>query len=148
MRGIWNSKETSWRQMFVMCRSDGSQWPAKQQNTSSSSSRCHLVSAGSVIYRHFSTFSPVFVAVFTTAIALCFRNSARDARCFCGGKCRHNSVENDYCGGKPGLSLPSLILTLSLTANPNPKDVPKPNPNPTDPTNRNQLTTNPSLPPQ
>jgi len=25
MRGIWNSKETSWRQMFVMCRSDGSQ---------------------------------------------------------------------------------------------------------------------------
>ena len=24
--------------MFVMCRSDGSQWPAKQQNTSSSSS--------------------------------------------------------------------------------------------------------------
>jgi len=23
---------------FVMCRSDGSQWPAKQQNTSSSSS--------------------------------------------------------------------------------------------------------------
>ena len=33
MWGIWNSKETSWRQMFVMCRSDGSQWPAKQQNT-------------------------------------------------------------------------------------------------------------------
>ena len=32
MRGIWNSKETSWRQMFVMCLSDGSQWPAKQQN--------------------------------------------------------------------------------------------------------------------
>ena len=36
MRGIWNSKETSWRQMFAMCRSDGSQWPAKQQNASSS----------------------------------------------------------------------------------------------------------------
>jgi len=30
---IINSKETSWRQMFVMCLSAGSQWPAKQQNT-------------------------------------------------------------------------------------------------------------------
>ena len=30
MRGIWNSKETS---CDVMCLSDGSQWPAKQQNT-------------------------------------------------------------------------------------------------------------------
>jgi len=27
--------------MFVMCCSDGSQWPAKQQNTSSSSPSCH-----------------------------------------------------------------------------------------------------------
>jgi len=33
MQGIWNSKETSWRQMSVMCLSDGSQWSAKQQNT-------------------------------------------------------------------------------------------------------------------
>jgi len=33
MWGIWNSKETSWRQMSVMCLSDGCQWPAKQQNT-------------------------------------------------------------------------------------------------------------------
>jgi len=63
------------------------------------------------------------------------------ARCFCGSKCRHNSIKNDYCGGKPGLSPPSLILTLTL--NPNPKDVTKPNP--TDPTNPNRLTTNPSL---
>jgi len=42
---------------------------------------------------------------------------------FCGGKCCHNSIENDYCGGKPGLSPPPLILTLTLTLNPNPKDV-------------------------
>ena len=28
MRGIRNSKETSWRQMSVMCLSDGSHWPA------------------------------------------------------------------------------------------------------------------------
>ena len=28
MRGLRNSKETSWRQMFVMCLSDGSHWPA------------------------------------------------------------------------------------------------------------------------
>ena len=28
MRGIQNSKETSWRQMSVMCLSDGSHWPA------------------------------------------------------------------------------------------------------------------------
>ena len=33
-----------------------------------------LLSAGSVIYRHFSTFSPVFAAVFTAAIATCYRN--------------------------------------------------------------------------
>jgi len=30
--------------MFVMCRSDGSQWPAKQQNTSSiSETRLHIL---------------------------------------------------------------------------------------------------------
>jgi len=29
--------------MFMMCRSDGSQWPAKQQNTSSSSSSSSIV---------------------------------------------------------------------------------------------------------
>jgi len=28
MRGIRNSKETSWRQMYVMCLTDGSHWPA------------------------------------------------------------------------------------------------------------------------
>ena len=28
MRGIRNSEETSWRQMSVMCLSDGSHWPA------------------------------------------------------------------------------------------------------------------------
>ena len=28
MRGIGNNKETSWRQMSVMCLSDGSHWPA------------------------------------------------------------------------------------------------------------------------
>jgi len=28
MRGIRNSKEMSWRQMSVMCLSDGSRWPA------------------------------------------------------------------------------------------------------------------------
>ena len=39
MRGIRNSKETSWRQMSVMCPSDGSHWPAttaeyqKKKNT-------------------------------------------------------------------------------------------------------------------
>jgi len=64
------------------------------------------------------------------------------ARYFCGGKCRHNSIENDYFGGKPGLSPPPLILTLILTLNPNPMDVTKPNPNPTDPPNPNRLTTN------
>ena len=37
------------------------------------------------------------------------------ARCFCGGKWRHNSIENGYCGSKPGLSLLPLILTLTLT---------------------------------
>jgi len=42
-----------------------------------------------------------------------------DARCICSGKCRHNSIENDYCGGKPGLSPSPLILTLTLTLNPN-----------------------------
>jgi len=71
-----------------------------------------------------------------------------NARCFCGGNCRHNSSEYDYCGGKPGLSLLPLILTLTLTLNPNPKDDIKPKPNPTDPTHPNRLTTNPSLPPQ
>ena len=57
--------------------------------------------------------------------------------CFCGGKYRHNSTENDYCGGKPGLSPTPLMLTLTLTLNTNPKDVTKPNPNPTDPTDPN-----------
>ena len=33
------------------------------------------------------------------------------AQCFCSGKCRHSSIKNDYCSGKPGLSLPPLILT-------------------------------------
>jgi len=66
----------------------------------------------------------------------------------CGGKCYHSSIENDYCGGKPGLSPLPLIITLTLTLNPNPKDVTKPNPNPADPTNPNQLTTNPSISPQ
>jgi len=70
------------------------------------------------------------------------------ARCFCSGKCHHNSIENDYCGGKQGLSLPLLILTLTLNLNPNHKDVTKPNSNSTDLTNPNRLTTNPSLPPQ
>jgi len=55
----------------------------------------------------------------------------------CGGKCRHNSIKNDYCGSKPGLSLPPLMLTLTLTLNPNPQDLTKPNLNPTDPTNLN-----------
>ena len=35
--------------------------------------------------------------------------------------------KNDYCGGKPGLSLPPLILTGTKTLNPNPKDVTKTN---------------------
>jgi len=58
----------------------------------------------------------------------------------CGGKCRHNGIENDYCGGKAGLSPPPLILTLTLTLNPNSNDVTKPNPNRKDP-NPNRLTT-------
>jgi len=70
--------------------------------------------------------------------------SKLEARCFYSGKCCHNSIENDYCGGKPGLSPPLLILTLTLTLNPNPNDVTKPNHNPTDPTNPNRLATNPS----
>jgi len=67
---------------------------------------------------------------------------------FCGGKYRRNSIENDYCGGKPGFSPLPLILTLTITLNLNPKDLTDPNPNPTDPTYPNQPTTNPSLPPQ
>jgi len=59
------------------------------------------------------------------------------ARLFCGCKYRRNSIENDYCGGKPGLSPLPLILTLTLTLNPNPKDLTNPKPNPTDPTNSN-----------
>jgi len=55
----------------------------------------------------------------TTECTNCSRRyrkcTERDARCFSSGKCRHNSIENDYCGGKPGLSPPSLILTLTLT---------------------------------
>ena len=54
------------------------------------------------------------------------------ARCFCSGKCRHNSIEYDFCGVKPCLSPPLLILTLTLTLNTNPKDITKPNPNHTD----------------
>jgi len=69
----------------------------------------------------------------------------RVARLFCGGKYRRNSIENGYCGGKPGLSPLPLILTLTLTLNPNHKDLTNPKPNPTYP---NQPTTNPSLPPQ
>jgi len=38
-----------------------------------------------------------------------------NARCFCGSKCHHNSIENDYCGSKPGLSPPLLILALTLS---------------------------------
>ena len=36
----------------------------------------------------------------------------------CCGKYRRSSIENDYCGGKPGLSLLPLILTLTLTWTP------------------------------
>jgi len=43
------------------------------------------------------------------------------ARLFCGGKYRHNSIKNDYCRGKPGLS--PLLLMLTLTLNPNPKNL-------------------------
>jgi len=64
----------------------------------------------------------------------------------CGGKCRRNSIENDYCSGKPGLSPLPLILTLTLTLNP--KDLTNPISNPTGPTYPNRPTTNPSLPPQ
>jgi len=33
----------------------------------------------------------------------------------CGGKYRHNSVENDYCGGKPGFVVsPGLVTSLGL----------------------------------
>jgi len=46
----------------------------------------------------------------------------------------------------PGLSPPLLILTLTLTLIPNPMAVTKPNPYPTDPSNTNQLITNPNLP--
>jgi len=59
------------------------------------------------------------------------------------GKYRRSSIENDYCGDKPGLSPLPLILPLTLTLNPNPKDLT--NPNHTYP---NRPTTNPSLPPQ
>jgi len=27
---------------------------------------------------------------------------------FCGGKYRHNSIKNDYCGGKPGFVVSRL----------------------------------------
>jgi len=64
----------------------------------------------------------------------------------CGGKYHCNSIKDDYCGGKPGLSMLSLILTLSLTLNSNPKDLTNPNPKPTDPTYPNRPTTNLSLP--
>jgi len=67
---------------------------------------------------------------------------------FRGGKYRCNSIENDYCSSKPGLSPLPLTLTLTLTLSPNPKDLTNLNPNPTDPTYPNQPTTNPSLPPQ
>jgi len=70
----------------------------------------------------------------------------RVARCFCSGKYRRNSIENDYCGGKPGLSPLPLILTLTLAINPNSKDLTNPNPNHSDPTGPNRLTTNHSLP--
>jgi len=49
---------------------------------------------------------------------------------FCGKYC-HNSIENDYCGGKPGLSLLLLVLTLTLTFILNPKDLTNSNSNPT-----------------
>ena len=46
-----------------------------------------------------------------TVISWYRRSHFRNAECFCGGICRHNSIENDYCGSKPGLSPPPLILT-------------------------------------
>ena len=41
--------------------------------------------------------------------------SYETARLFCGRKYRRNSIENDYCSGKPDLSPLPLILTLTLT---------------------------------
>ena len=77
----------------------------------------------------------------STASTMLFKN----ARLFCGGKYRHNSFKNDYCGGKPDLSPLPLIQTLTLTFNPNPNDLTNPNPNPMDLTYSNRPTTNPSL---
>jgi len=79
----------------------------------------------------------VLIKVHSFTIYLLFAEKAsfqsvQNARCFCGAKCRHNSIKNDYYGGKPGLSPPPQILTLTLTLNPKPKDVNKPSPNPTD----------------
>jgi len=68
------------------------------------------------------------------------------ARLFCGSKYCHNSIKNDYSGGKPDLSPLQLILTLTLTLIHNPKDLT--NRNPTNPTYSNRPTTNRSLPPQ